>query len=671
MLPLAHLPLDALLLITEHLECVHLAFLIATGDKTLTNKLVKGGVRSLYIIVEHGRLPAWPRNLVKLFRSITSFTLIGSENHAPHGMYTEEDLLSLPTTLRHLHIEEPHYANSVLRPSLSPNAISWRAGTSTLSTPPPFWKYFDYSSNFPSLESLKLSIWRRGVDDNLHFVKSLSPTITSLDIANAPETTLEGLFALPTSLTRLGVHTQSVDCVAEALPRFTRLEHLKIFTPPDQLTDEFVRNLRPEMKTLILDQPSKGTIYRIEALPPLPPSLTHLDICVQALSSQGIASLPRGLLYLALTHWENNHFEFPFDAASWPPHLTTLKWDQTNSGGSRYDLDPSWIDSLPRSITRIDKLPNNFALSKPILLPKGLQRLNTPIFLMEEDNLNESDDIPSEAAITSKCDALSSLAEINCALGLSKVYPHLQAVKKISVHNLAASDILAHFSSLNNLTSLTTKRIDKLDDITIQALPRGLLSLEIQDIPEIGSSRFLPPLLTHLALTVLKCSPVDKFIEDLPKGLLLLHLGSAADLTRDSLKSLPSHLRSIWLGDFTTEIHDEDIATLPRTLITLSLPETGQELTCSSTKLLPPFLQSLHIGVTSWTNDCIIDLPQSLSLIMLPSAHKLTEGLEAFLPPFVTLLSIGDFPTSFLPANPNAESRILFLTHPPSQADEE
>lgn len=668
-LTLAQLPLDAIKLIVELLECSHLAYLLATGDKVLAHKLDDGIVTSLYCTVGHGRLPAWPRNLVNRFRSITSFSLIGLHEFTPLEMYTEEDLRSLPSNLRHLHIEDRYEAASVIRPSKTPNAVSWRATSSDQPEPHPHWKYFNFSQAFPALKSLNLHFWKQGDDAHLDFLHRLPSAITSLDII---DTNLElwepAILLLPTTLTRLIARVGSVGCATQALHRFPYLEYLSITLTRGPFNDQFMRALRPPLKALLLNQQGTEVSFkRLEDASPLPSSLTHLGIIVDELTSQGLASLPRIITNLELAHKSEYDLVLPLDASAWPPQLTALKWTSV-SVWTRYHPAETWVETLPRSITRLE-LPEDIVFRSPSEslnhMPSDLMQWDSLPWDVDEVKCEDCNFSPNAIAI------LGRLTDIQGYLTNPNVLPHLTAVRSLDLAGLSASEFLTHFQTYKSLTYLRITSEVRMEDAMLAALPRSLRTLTVPCASEIGNSRLLPPSLTNLGCTMLKTSPTNAFIETLPNDLITLHLGPVPAITRDALKSLPKRLRSLWLGGFTG-ILDEDIAALPRSLISLSLPDTGEALTKAAAKLLPPFLQALSLDrLTSWTNDCMAQLPRCLTVITLPKISQFTEGLESYIPPFLSLLSTGRYPTLNLPPIPDSETQCLFIADQRADAETE
>lgn len=156
----------------------------------------------------------------------------------------------------------------------------------------------------------------------------------------------------------------------------------------------------------------------------------------------------------------------------------------------------------------------------------------------------------------------------------------------------------------------------------IYPFPRKLKTLNLGSASLIDYAPLFPRFLTDLELN--SPSVTERTLSSLPKTLTSLKL-RATDLRflNASLifPSLPHSLLRLEIRSKIAYMEDQDIADLPRGLVTFTALESGGSLTDASATLWPPRLQDLQFAGDSYSFSGLVALPKTLRMITMPKAR--------------------------------------------------
>ena len=210
-------------------------------------------------------------------------------------------------------------------------------------------------------------------------------------------------------------------------------------------------------------------------------------------------------------------------------------------------------------------------------------------------------------------------------------------------------DFLCLPNSLVSLKVHAPRSKGVLTDQLIPALPQDLTHLQLDNVSVIGDLFPLPPKLITYHCTYSqdvfynqKSAPRGPIVPLLPRFVTTLLLKSTAVYGDDSFMSLPNTLtrlevkhlngrtfpylpRSLLeIESYTGDAFDEDIAGLPRGLMSFKGPYLGHDLSDHSAPDWPRRLYRLQLAVTNFSDEGLKQLPRGLVEVYLVAARYTT-----------------------------------------------
>jgi hypothetical protein len=250
-------------------------------------------------------------------------------------------------------------------------------------------------------------------------------------------------------------------------------------------------------------------------------------------------------------------------------------------------------------------------------------------------------------------------------LTYSEFFLHLPAsLKRLDLHysgKIANKDLNFLPTTLEELNVACTARIT---DKGVSTLPRSLLRLDMWDSSSSGGKLFqhLPRTLVYLnianferisdeyvknlppQLEILVCTRdyflTYKCVRDFPRSLTELHQSFNTHVNNSSVMDLPPKMTYLdW--NMTPNVSASSFPALPRTLKTLLLDRSQDNLNGGYIQRLPPTLTHLSLGANSTMNDDSMEfLPNTITKLIMPSNMALTGASMFILPPKLEYLDL-------------------------------
>ena len=472
------------------------------------------------------------------------------------------------------------------------------------------------------------------------FVSSLSSFPSSLKRLHVGDCPLSDLIrSIPPSLTELSFNgrTGGLKLLAD-LPLSL---HTLIVCGDADISDEIISILPRHLLHLTIEGHNHSSLTEASMFL-LPQSLLilHLGNCSQRLPNQSIQAIPRSVTSLQLSS------SLLSDAMveHLPPNLTHLRLDTCRQ------VTDAIVPLLPKSITSFNMIQ---LMATGALLKEGIQRLTTS---------EVSDSILSHLH-----------PEIRHSKNLylnQKLYFDYNTLAQIptTVTEVNYPGRGVHFNQLLPLKNLVSLILPECNAYPITNLSYSMPSLTILSLPKLNERGHivchLPPNLTQLDLSTSSFQDVPA--AQFPPKLTILKAYTCDANAMQKLAGLTA-LTDLTIASYDHS-HTDSLSTyLPKSLKSLYL---GHARGLKNTALtdLPPTLTSLRLPESSFTNDCLFHLPDSVTKFQVATFSW--DSFDHFAPPKHEMreFSSPESCIEFVAAYKSNDSRSSSSSPPPGDA---